>query len=779
MSDAEIDEDLYDSDQEVAKHHSKLIEDVTRLDKRQRVKKAERSEPSLEVSEYHLVKGSAADNNVIRTHDLIKSLDQKGDQSNIIKKLRYIQQKNKVLPKPLEKPAAERIKRTVGYGNVKEELQKWDSIVSRNRTAEQLSFPLKRVTEIKNSSASKIPEFLRGFSTKSDLMKKIEEVDSTFLCPANEEEKKDDKYKMTLKEVILRRKEAARFRAQQSYKEAKAHRQRKIKSKKFHRIQRKDKIKQQLKDFEKLKESDPQEALAKLEQLDRTRAEERMSLRHKNTGQWARNKQIKAKYNKETRQVLAEQLAISRELTQKVKRTDSDEDDDESEENEIILKNKESDVKTNVEIDNFIQQCRQFYDKKQETETREETNKDKISKIETTPEKEKEKCHNEIEKILQANDTKSKLRANKKNDITYANINNTKNKSLKRKKNNEDITSDCADATKKDNDKKLKLQNVSKTFDSKESKKKKSKLKPKVQEVKTTCKTNKKVKKQEEENEDYSPSLEFENPKHKPILDSPLEETTCGKNTQKASNRTSLQNKLNSTSQESIGINQDIEIDPKKYLNIKPKHLKTQLPDVTTAGDDDSEQEEETHKIMSEAFADDDVVEEFRKEKEEEMKKSQPQEIDLSLPGWGTWGGPNIKKRKLARKKSRFTLIVPKAPPRKPENQGKVIVFEHDNEKLKKHLVKELPYPFTRVKDFEASVRAPISRTFVPMNVHLRLIRPTVKTKLGQVIDPMDENELVKKQQVVKKLLKPTFKRTAVKTDKKKNRLKSNDNKER
>lgn len=41
--------------------------------------------------------------------DLIKSLEQNGDQSNITKKLRYIQQKNKILPKPLEKPAAERV----------------------------------------------------------------------------------------------------------------------------------------------------------------------------------------------------------------------------------------------------------------------------------------------------------------------------------------------------------------------------------------------------------------------------------------------------------------------------------------------------------------------------------------------------------------------------------------------------------------------------------------------------------------------------------------------
>lgn len=85
----------------------------------------------------------------------------------------------------------------------------------------------------------------------------------------------------------------------QSYKEAKAHRQNKIKSKQFHRIQRKAKIKQQLKEFEQLRKSDPQAALLKLEELEKTRAEERMSLRHKSTGQWAKNKQVRAKYDKD------------------------------------------------------------------------------------------------------------------------------------------------------------------------------------------------------------------------------------------------------------------------------------------------------------------------------------------------------------------------------------------------------------------------------------------------------------------------------------------------
>jgi ribosomal protein L2 len=54
-----------------------------------------------------------------------------------------------------------------------------------------------------------------------------------------------------------------------------------------------------LKDFEVLQKTDPEAALQQLQQLERTRAEERISLRHRSTGQWARNKTVRAKYDKE------------------------------------------------------------------------------------------------------------------------------------------------------------------------------------------------------------------------------------------------------------------------------------------------------------------------------------------------------------------------------------------------------------------------------------------------------------------------------------------------
>lgn len=55
----------------------------------------------------------------------------------------------------------------------------------------------------------------------------------------------------------------------------------------------------------------------------------------------------------------------------------------------------------------------------------------------------------------------------------------------------------------------------------------------------------------------------------------------------------------------------------------------------------------------------------------------------------------------------------------------------------------ELPYPFTSVKGYESSIRAPIGREWVPETVHQNLIAPQIKTKLGMVIEPMDVNELI------------------------------------
>lgn len=124
---------------------------------------------------------------------------------------------------------------------------------------------------------------------------------------------------------------------------------------------------------------------------------------------------------------------------------------------------------------------------------------------------------------------------------------------------------------------------------------------------------------EEEEEEDYSPDLRFTNTKKKVVFDEPLEETTGKESAQSYRNPTNMEITKDLEEELTKKAKKGAEIDPDKYLNVKPKYLHTQLPDIATGEEEENSEldEEERHKIMSEAFADDDVVEEFMKEKEE------------------------------------------------------------------------------------------------------------------------------------------------------------------
>ncbi|XP_012149194.1 U3 small nucleolar RNA-associated protein 14 homolog A [Megachile rotundata] len=840
MSDLEF---LDDTEQDVSESHSKLLDAVSQLDKGQRVKKAERSEPTLEVSEFHLVKSGISDVDTVQVRDLAKILGKKGHHLDVTKTLESAKKKVRILKKPLEKPAAERIKRIVGFENIKKEVKKWNAIITRNRTAEALQFPLHQPSMKLEPST----EFVQKFRLRSELEKELEVLE-----PQKENiEQKPDKFKLTLQEIIMKRNEAARIRAQQSYKEAKAHRQNKIKSKKFHRVQKKEQIKLQLKEFEQLQKTDPDAALEKLEQLDRSRAEERMSLRHKNTGKWAKSKQIMAKYDKETRQELSQQLSISRELTQKLKKPTNSSDEEEVEEEDINDNtyvrssnyDKEnpwiSNVKTAEEIDQFISSYRKYWDdqnnqlknkqldatnmNKIEVETKQDeissenlkssnisedysaVSKAESSKIQCNGEIQKEKSNNQKTSsehlksfsTFQDSDEANKIELSKKqnheknyiteghnNEITERNLckdsvkrklsgtNKIIDKKARLQKSNLNnimaTSSWNVESLKNDHDVSLtstisNSEKINEVFDLMEDKMN-DQIKLKLQRVNqkiNKVKGKSKSKTATKYKTDNFDGLEIKAKNQKPIIDSALIEGTNNNNLELD---IELENAKNIKNNSTLSIKKpnasEIEIDPNKYINVKPKQLMTDLPaDISGGTDmlDDTEDNEEGYNVINEAFADDDVVEEFRKEKEEEVEKSRPKDIDLTLPGWGSWGGKNIKISK--RKKKRFVLKIPKDAPRKDENKGDVIIFEEDKPKMKEHLVNELPHPFTTVQDYEASLRMPIGRNFVPEISFQKLIKPPIKTTMGKVIEPMNDDVLIKKDGNQKRTFLPKEKK--------------------
>merc|ERR1712168_1033107 len=93
------------------------------------------------------------------------------------------------------------------------------------------------------------------------------------------------------------------------------------------------------------------------------------------------------------------------------------------------------------------------------------------------------------------------------------------------------------------------------------------------------------------------------------------------------------------------------------------------------------------------------------------------------LPGWGSWGGSGAPTPKPVK-------------PRKDSMLGNIIINQKANEKLKKHQVFHIPYPFTSVSDYQASVRQPIGKNWVPETVFKKLTQPKVLTRAGAIIKP-------------------------------------------
>ncbi|XP_046674064.1 LOW QUALITY PROTEIN: U3 small nucleolar RNA-associated protein 14 homolog A-like [Homalodisca vitripennis] len=757
----------------------------------------------------------------------------------------------------------------------------------------------------------------------------------------NKDEAKEEDYPMSLAEVREKRKMMARLRAQQSYKQAKAMRHSKIKSKKFHQIQRRARVKQQLKEFEELQQKDPEAALKKLEELEKTRAQERVTLRHRSTGQWAKNLAVRAKYDKDARIALAEQLAKSRELTVKLaknKESESEKEEEEEEEEEPPqLQQIEEDgpnnewlVKQSKEMVDFVSGYRKYWEtkvKKQENEAGSDTEvkgnnipcsnesemenpsegntelkQDKIKPLSNVENKSSEgnteleqnkiKALSNVENKSSEGNTeleKDKIEAlsNFENKSSEGNteleqdkikdLSNVENKSSKSLKKNVQIKnlffmSDSSvntnakavhnktasnfkvsssnknakpvhnktasnfkvsksthkNKTSKKNSDSLATRNGFKNFESKmgswivtkhsqvkgrkiknigkdKGNEKRIKISSGTYEIMETRKrhntevvpehpgevgeTNglymntqkaKKVKSLDEmfeeveeklqnkvqeklnqiskqldsklENKDNNemeletdeiPSLKMNRQNITADVDEELAEETRVNNKR---NRVERDVVAKAIATASAKVTSGEDIDPNKFQEVTPRLLASELPEMVTEGEEAMDQEDQAakdrHLVITEAFAESDVVEQFQKEKEDETSKSAVGDVNLSLPGWGSWAGHNLKPV-TRRKRKKFVIKFPRVIPRRDANRGNVILNEDADKPIKEHQVSEVPFPFTSVQEYEASMRAPLGSTWVPQTAHKKLTRPALITKLGTIISPMDEDQLV------------------------------------
>lgn len=324
----QFDDVNYDDDDEQELKHKNLLEKISDLNQPESVKrKRVRSEPR-DIHELNLLKQADSKLNL---NQLISKVTTSANNEivNSIKKFSKKVSRKKALNVPLDKVHKDRLERAVLFEETSKEVSKWEPIVLQNRVADQLTFPLQE-PELKLESTELVA---KKFKPKTEFEREIHELLTQSENYLNDEQPLTEAEEralraMSIEEAKAKHRELRRQRALLSYQEAKLNRQNKIKSRSYRRLKKREKLKKTMKEFEELKKTDPKKALEKLQELEKIRIQERTTLKHLNTGKWAKFNKIRAKNDKETRQKLSEQVDLNKQLVAKLFEDSEEESDD-------------------------------------------------------------------------------------------------------------------------------------------------------------------------------------------------------------------------------------------------------------------------------------------------------------------------------------------------------------------------------------------------------------------------------------------------------------------
>ncbi|KAH7367619.1 Utp14 protein-domain-containing protein [Plectosphaerella cucumerina] len=178
----------------------------------------------------------------------------------------------------------------------------------------------------------------------------------------------------------------------------------------------------------------------------------------------------------------------------------------------------------------------------------------------------------------------------------------------------------------------------------------------------------------------------------------------------------------------------------------KASKTKTAAAADTSSSESDSDSDSDVHLPLAvrdiaqldKAFAGDDVVAEFEREKAADQEDQDDKVIDNTLPGWGSWVGDGITARQQARHKGRFLTKVEgtKKKDRRDAKLDKVIINEKRLKNNDKYLATQLPHPFESRAQYERSLRLPMGPEWMTKQSFQEAVKPRLLMKQG-IITPM------------------------------------------
>ncbi|XP_060719092.1 U3 small nucleolar RNA-associated protein 14 homolog A [Tachysurus vachellii] len=721
MISASEDEEGSDDDRK----HAKLLEAISSLGGKRRRMQAERSEASLQVSEFSMNAEGAGEK--IKLSDLLGSMEKAPNTTK--KQLKKLQNSKETLELPLSRQQSEKIQRSVAYERSSNEVSRWESVIRQNQKAEQIIFPLKQET----SRPKRVEQVVAGWKTQTPLEQQIfsllrsnnQPVTDPVLTPVEEASIKA----MSLEEAKIRRAELQKARVLQSYYEAKARRERKIKSKKYHKVQKKAKHKNFLKQFDEMMKTDPDAALEELKKMELSRMEERMSLKHQNSGKWAKTKAIMAKYDDSARKAMQQQLELNKELTQKlvVPSDDDDEGKDDEEEPSAIpdLVNDPESVGDTVNPWMRGRLTTEGHEVTEDPHTMTVEEPARSQQQDEEEEEEENKMEDEEEQLLRHFETKRKLRQDEKDDLVPF---TREEEDDDGKKTARDVQNEAEEEEEEEEEQEEVVSEFNTLFNRLMNTRTATEPPPagKAAHVEEAELTHEEEGLLDEGLVRARTMEDLEALVHDGIAEESVVAVPHAASVDTASEPRSTKKK---------------EIDLSEVLTKDANVIKVPLAPTVQEGDEEEEGSSAQMSIIKEAFAGDDVISDFLKDKKKQEEAGQPKVVDLTLPGWGEWGGVGLKPSKYKRMK--FRLMPPPAAPRKDQKLPAVIISEKRNSSVALHQVSQLPFPFQNSSHFEVCMRSPIGQTWNTQNSVKKLTAPKVVTRLGSIIEPLRKEDFL------------------------------------
>ncbi|RLN39762.1 uncharacterized protein C57A7.06-like isoform X1 [Panicum miliaceum] len=658
----------------------------------------------------------------VTIHDLLDNIQGKPGYSKVRKRLQQQEKKTTVMAAPLPKVEREKLERRVTYDTSRGELTKWERKVKQNREAPTLFFE-----NDFNLGVNTIAAIASEFKPRTEFEKRIAEITrSTEIMEAhkNDGAKILELNKIDVEDVREHQNRLAKIRSLLFRHDLKAKRVKKIKSRTYHRMLKKDKLKAASADFE----ADPEAAKDYAMKQEFKRAEERMTLKHKNTSKWAKRilKRGLSVQDEGTRAAIAAQLQQNALLTRKMNSmkdnsssegsSDDDDDDDENDsEAKILNRGKEKILKVleeDKEIPNSGVFSLPFMEramKKQEDAAYEEARQAL------------EEYDDSLRKLEDDNTEQNEDSIKVTGKRTFGPAKNTHKNVNKRQKLEETENSDSEydsdpaqdlgdnEATTKQDDIKLGTALL------------------------------------DDEQNDLYRSFDdiMKNPGPKTTFevgmlagDSWKTVKSSKGNDNGITNKSKLQAPIVDPNLKQRDNNPDSDSEEEMvegFLTISDTKESYELPSQA--------------ELIRQAFACDDVEAEFEKDKMEVLNEENPEpEKPALVPGWGQWtdiqqkkGLPSwmIKEHEIAKRNREEAL-----KRRKDSKLKHVIISEHVDKKVEKYLVRNLPFPYTSKDVYEQSIRMPIGPDFNPAISVSALNRPAIVKKPGVIIKPIQYEEV-------------------------------------